>query len=204
MSIAEKLTTVAENVPKVYEAGQQAERERFWGGFQNYGEPQNYYYGCSYGKFKDAYYDPIYDFVATSGNAFQNMFYNNKYITDTKVGFDARKTTSIGAMFYDASKIKTIRKLIVGSNVNSGGNNAFYGCTSLENITMQGTIVQSMNFGWSPLLSEASIDSIISCLKNLTGSTALTLTVHETVYNKMVANGKDALVTAKNWALAKA
>lgn len=205
MSIAEKLTTVAENVPKVYEAGQQAERDNFWDVFQNKGRANGYIYAFSYNRFSDKTYNPTYNIVASSSNsALNNVFYNTNTITDTKVAIDARNTNSISGLFYNASGIKTVRKLIVDSGVINGGNNAFYGCTSLENLTMQGTVVQSMNFGWSPLLSDASIDSIISCLKDLTGSTALTLTVHETVYNKMVANGKDALVTAKNWALAKA
>lgn len=47
MSIAEKLTTVAENVPKVYEAGQQAEYDRFWDSFQQNGKRNNYY--CAFG-----------------------------------------------------------------------------------------------------------------------------------------------------------
>ena len=38
MSIAEKLTTVAENVPKVYEAGKKAEYDAFWDKYQNNGK----------------------------------------------------------------------------------------------------------------------------------------------------------------------
>lgn len=37
MSIADKLTTIAENVPKVYEAGQKSEYDRFWDAYQRYG-----------------------------------------------------------------------------------------------------------------------------------------------------------------------
>ena len=42
MSIAEKLTLAAENVPKVYEAGKQAEHDRFWDDIQQFGERKNY------------------------------------------------------------------------------------------------------------------------------------------------------------------
>ena len=38
MSIAEKLTAIAENVPKVYEAGQKSEYDRFWDAYQNNGK----------------------------------------------------------------------------------------------------------------------------------------------------------------------
>lgn len=44
MSIAEKLTTVAENVPKVYDAGKQAEYDAFWDTFQDYGKRKRYAY----------------------------------------------------------------------------------------------------------------------------------------------------------------
>jgi ribonuclease HIII len=71
-------------------------------------------------------------------------------------------------------------------------------------IRFGGTIGQSINFKGSPRLSDESIDSIIEHLKDLTGATAKTLTVHTTVYNKIVSSGKDALITAKNWSLAKA
>ena len=37
MSIADKLTTVAENVPKVYEAGRKAEYDAEWDERQEYG-----------------------------------------------------------------------------------------------------------------------------------------------------------------------
>ena len=45
MSIAEKLTEIAENVPKVYEAGKQAEYDRFWDSLQNSGNRTHYQYG---------------------------------------------------------------------------------------------------------------------------------------------------------------
>lgn len=43
MSIAEKLTTIAENEQKVYEAGKKAEYNEFWDAFQSNGKRTNYY-----------------------------------------------------------------------------------------------------------------------------------------------------------------
>lgn len=43
MTIAEKLVEAAENVPKVFEAGKQAEYDRFWDDFQHNGSLDNYY-----------------------------------------------------------------------------------------------------------------------------------------------------------------
>ena len=42
MAIADSLNTIAENVPKVYEAGRKKERDEFWDKYQNYGERVNY------------------------------------------------------------------------------------------------------------------------------------------------------------------
>ena len=42
MSIAEKLTTIAENEQKVYDAGQKSEYDRFWDDFQQNGDRTNY------------------------------------------------------------------------------------------------------------------------------------------------------------------
>ena len=51
MSIADKLTQIAENEPKVYDAGEkagkQSEYDRFWDAFQNKGERTVYWYGFS-------------------------------------------------------------------------------------------------------------------------------------------------------------
>ena len=99
-------------------------------------------------------------------------------------------------------KLETIDKIIVAGF--SGCSNAFTNCTALKNITFEGTIGNSISFASSPLLTTESIDSIINALQDLTGATSKTLTVHADVYDRMVADGKDALVTAKNWSLAKA
>lgn len=84
--------------------------------------------------------------------------------------------------------------------------NMFLYCTHLETLrfTEDSVIAVSLSFAQSSLLSNESVDSIVNALKDLTGATARTLTVHADVYNKMVANGKDVLVTAKNWTLVSA
>ena len=74
MSIAEKLTAIAENVPKVYEAGKKAEYDKFWDENQDYGTRTTYssaYMGNN-GWTKDNFY-PKYD-IKPIGSAAQ-MFY---------------------------------------------------------------------------------------------------------------------------------
>jgi hypothetical protein len=62
------------------------------------------------------------------------------------------------------------------------------------------TISVSFNFLGYPNLSDASIDSIINGLADLTDGTAKTLTVHSTVYAKIAANEEwyNAIFN-KNW-----
>ena len=67
MSIAEKLQTIAENERKVYNAGMQAEYERFWTEYQK--DPYNkignrYDYNSAFrgGVWNDEIYKPIWDF----------------------------------------------------------------------------------------------------------------------------------------------
>lgn len=84
-------------------------------------------------------------------------------------------------------------------------NNAtgFTSCPALKEVQFKtGSITKSISFNSSSNLSNASIDSIIAGLADLTGKTTQTLTVHETVYNKIIAEYD--ISSDKNWTLAKA
>lgn len=58
MSAAEKLTKIAENMPKVYEAGKTAQYDEFWDNFQNYGKRTDYRY--AFYLWRDEYIRPKY------------------------------------------------------------------------------------------------------------------------------------------------
>lgn len=73
MSIAEKLTDIAENVPKVYEAGQGAEYDKFWDNYQNYGNRTNYDRAFTGYGFNFTNFYPKYD-IKPIGSG-QNLFY---------------------------------------------------------------------------------------------------------------------------------
>lgn len=84
--------------------------------------------------------------------------------------------------------------------------NAFFYQSEMKELhfTEDSVIAANISFAQSSLLSDESINSIINALQDRNGSTTLTLTVHKNVYNRMVADGRDALVTAKNWTLVSA
>lgn len=107
--------------------------------------------------------------------------------------------TGMDYVFYNADKITTIRKLKV--NENASWSNAFTSATALENITFEGIIGKSISFADSPLLTTASVQSIIDCLKDLTGQAAQTLTLHQEVKAKLTEEQLEA-IAAKNWSVA--
>ena len=84
--------------------------------------------------------------------------------------------------------------------------NAFFYQSALTSLvfTEDSVIAANISFAQSALLTDESINSIINALQDRNGSTTLTLTVHQNVYNRMVADGRNALVTAKNWTLVSA
>ena len=132
----------------------------------------------------------------SKGFAPSNMFYMANI--NVVPALDFSTFTEMDSVFNNADKITTIRKLKV--NENATWNYAFNAATALENITFEGTIGKNISFANSPLLTTASVQSIIDCLKDLTGQTAQTLTFHATVGGKLT-DAQKATITAKNWTL---
>ena len=111
MSIADKLTTIAENVSKVYQAGQKTEYDRFWDNFQQNGERNSYSYAF-YGKnFNDAIFKPKYKFINANVYSFERMFSDHSggitTITPDLFDYDRMKTYYGSYMFFNAD-IKSI------------------------------------------------------------------------------------------------
>lgn len=74
MTVAEKLTAIAANEQKVFDAGQKAEYDRFWDSFQNNGNRKSYAYG--FVGWPLACFAPKYDIIPTgpAQNLFSGMF----------------------------------------------------------------------------------------------------------------------------------
>ena len=195
MSIAEKLVNIAENVPKVFEAGKQAEYDSFWDVFQNKGGEANYRYAFCYSRFDDTTYNPKYDIkctnVTTSG---EYMFYSSP-ITDTKVGIYAPPSNIASA--FRSSKLVTIRLLHMHDTTTSSS--AFAECTGLENITISGTIGKAIGFPDCKNLTHDSLMSIIEHLGTVTSAVACTL---GTTNLAKLTDAEKAIATQKGWTLA--
>lgn len=192
--LIEDQKAINENVEKVFEAGKrsanQAAREKFWDGFQNNGNRTDYNNSCQYGYVPKDLLPPKYDIQPTSAS---NMFRENTWGGDlvellggkqldfskatamyqcfsyshfTRIGvIDVRAYQAL-TPFTNARTLITIDKLIVDENTTMGSLN---NCNALENIIIEGVIANSANFQWSPLSPE-SLKSIISCLKDFSGT----------------------------------
>jgi len=110
--------------------------------------------------------------------------------------------TSWNYFGYYSNNLRRIIGRIDCSGHAPNNNNCLNVTRNLEEVYfMPGTIDYSINFASSPNLIDASIQSIIDGLADLTGGTAQTLTLHATVGGKLT-DAQKATITAKNWTLA--
>jgi hypothetical protein len=195
MSIAEKLTTVAENLPKVYEAGyekgkteggggsydegytaglavgveqgKQAEYDAFWNTVQSDGTRNNYNSFFTGKGWRSGSFNPKYPINCTSGGYATNMF-SNSAIVDTVVPI-----TIVGAhssVFYNATSLITIRDLNVSGATGTMAD-WFTGCTKLKNVTFVNAIPVNANFKSSPLSAQSLVNIVEHLSPSVSGKT---------------------------------
>ena len=225
MSIAEKLTTVAENVPKVYEAGQEAEYDRFWDSFQANGSRTYCTYMFAGPGWNDEIFKPKYNIKPSGGVAgmFRTSLIANmkKCLEDAGVTVDLSASTSVNTAFAYCSALTTLPKLDFSSATTS--TQAFYECAALETIdeikfgqgtkfsqtfdkcssltsmTATGVIAQNgLDLSASPL-DKQSLLSILNVLQNKTSGT-WTVTLGTDNLAKLTDTEK-AIATQKGWTL---
>lgn len=230
MSIADKLVIIAENEQKVYDAGKQAEHYAFWDTYQNGGKSVSGEYQFYSVRFDDTNFYPIYDMKPTNA---KYMFANSR-ITKLKerleecgVSLDTSVATSFESAFYYCRSpilpeistvgastllntfigtyLVTIEKLILKNDGSQTFSGTFTDCTNLENIAIEGTIGQSINFKSCPLSYESLMDEdygILHHLKDYSGtSTTKTLTL-STTSKGYLSDAEKAIATDKGWTIA--
>ena len=183
MTIAEKLVTIAEKMQKIHAAGQKKEYNRFWDLYQNSGEIAGYAYAFAGFRWNDCTYTPKYPIVVSNATC----MFQDCYITDTKVAIDISNGSG-NSIFYYASKMVNIRKLVVNENMTFNG--TFTGCIALEEIRFEGAIGKSLDIHWSTKLSAESYESILDCLSTTSSGQTLTLpTTAEDTYDATHGSG---------------
>ena len=132
MSISEKLTTIAENEQKVYEAGKQAEYDRFWDAFQDNGNRTKYIYGFYGGGFDVNNFYPKYDIKMVGDNtrAFyslekeEHIFSLAERLRECGVVLDTSKATNLSYVFA-FTKITEFPTIDL-SSINPSGYQSYY------------------------------------------------------------------------------
>jgi hypothetical protein len=210
---------------ETFAAGQKSEYDRFWDEYQKTGNYIGAFagYGWNANTIK-----PKKDIKPT--NALSMFFYNQMggdlvaffenlgIALDFSINknannlFQYSKFTRVGKIYSDADTWYTTfggcKQLVTidefgrydDGEIRGGLASAFTDCTALVNIKVKGIIAGNASFKWSPMLSDASVQSIIDHLKDLTGAATQTLTFHAEVGAKLTEEQKAAM-TAKNWTL---
>lgn len=107
------------------------------------------------------------------------------------------RTPTVATNAFIGSKIKTILGAIDCSLLTSTIN-VFVNMQKLEDVALvPNTLKIGISFSGSPELSDESVQSIVDGFADMTGQTAITLTVHKTVGAKMTDEQK-ATLTSKN------
>ena len=114
-TIEEKLQTIAENTPKVYESGKREGMNAFWDPYQDLGKRTKYDYGfCEFG-WTDELFKPKYDMVVSSAS---RMFLNSG-ITDIKTYFKSESNPN--GVLLDFSTCTTFTNTFQSSSVEKIG-----------------------------------------------------------------------------------
>ena len=215
----------AEGKAEGIEEGKQEAYDAFWDSFQQNGNRTHY--GYAFLRWAADIYAPKYPMKPTNTSYMYNgttipdlklagvldmsdvtsvqwMFASSAIESIDVVDF-SHTNSDLTGVFYCANKLHTIGKLILKSDGTSAINTSAWdetiaSCTALENITIEGLIGKSISFKESPKLTNASVQSIIDHLKDMTGLAAQTLTFHATVGGNLTAEQK-AAISAKNWTL---
>ena len=215
---------------KGYEDAIQDEYDRFWDDYQDNGTRTIYtiYVGGFAGSYwTDETFKPKYDMVVTDAT----MMFRSTEITDLRketigISLDFSECKNLnyafayspgGALKYlptiDARKAGSLTSTfdsfggtdlsLIVSETTGLQNNTFNYAKNLINLTISGTIGKSLSLKHAQVLSNASVQNIIDCLKDLTGTTAQTLTFHKNVIAEITPEQEQA-IREKNWTLVQA
>lgn len=239
MSIAEKLTTIAENVQKVYEAGKSAGGGDYDQGYEDgknsvveFTRYMTQALAIKRGLLEHKDVVINLDRATTLYNLFNTANVENKYVEHITVNCPNKVTRADNAFCAQTPDDTVLKHITLNADISQATTtiNLFRGCKALEIIdgtpldfsstnsmnifnacksvkefrVVKNSIKLSFAAYYFEDLSVETIQSIIDGLADLTDSDTQTLTVHANVYDKIIANGWDTLITAKNWTLVSA
>ena len=113
---------------------------------------------------------------------------------------DTSKATNISYAFAMRNLVTFDKFIPPKTKLHYGIKTAFNGCYALENIVVEGDILQDINFSYSSKLTHDSLMSIINALVNNTEGTTLTCSLGTTNLAKLT-DAEKAIATEKGWTL---
>lgn len=176
-----------------FEDGKQAEYDRFWDTYQNYGNKTNYDQAFTNSHWVDAILRPKYPLKMEGTNGGRQVFTGCTTLTEINVPIYAKNTRLIYT-FNNCTELKTIALLHMDGVTDFS--NCFFGCDYLQNITIGGSIEKNISLAQSTKLNKASIESIMEAL-SLT-ATGQTLTLSKTAVDNAFHDpeGEDVIGSA--------
>ena len=226
MSIAEKLAKIAENEQAVFEAGVKSEYDRFWDVYQENGNMTYYAYAFAGVGWTQSVFKPKYNIVPVTPTS---MFSSSRIvdIRPQTIGVDvdfskctsfyylcsnstikyigvvdcsSASPASLSYIFSSAKELVSVEKVIMPEMDSAGfADKSFENAVKLEHICIEGVIHRSTSLRWSPLLSKASMESMINALSDT--AEGQTITFSQVAKNNAFTDSEWAALigTKPNW-----
>ena len=197
MSIETQLVEIAENVPKVYEAGKTDGYNSFWDGYQDKGTKTDY--RCAFAGYlwNNSTFKPKYSLSDIKFTCVLNMF---QYSAITRINYDLDLSGCLNTYAnyaFSNSSVKTIKSVILPKCDNT---TIFSNATKLTSIRINGTTEYNFSFNHSPLDKESVISAINSLSTTTTGKSCAF--DKPTVNSTFTTEEWQALIATKpNWTI---
>lgn len=198
-------------------AGAQEEYDRFWDGYQDHGNMTYYAYAFAGVGWTQSVFKPKYNIVPVtptsmfSGSrivdirpqtigvdvdfskctSFYYLCSNSKIKYIGVVDCSSASSASLQYIFSSAKELVSVEKVIMPEMDSAGfADKSFDSAVKLEHIRIEGVIWRSTSLRWSPLLSKASMESMINALSDTADGQTITFS----------QTAKEAAFTDKEWA----
>lgn len=193
--------------------------DTFWDAFQQNGARTNYEKVFSNGYFNLKTFKPKHDMKPTSAQQMFSLFPDEcdlrEILNDCGITIDFSKATGnyvfqasrftalptincpngIYMWFQNCSLLHTIDKLVVNKNMTAVQLNGFSGCNVLKKVIIDGEIGANIDIKSAPLLTVASVKSILTHLVNYAGTEkefACSVIFHSDVWTRLDSLGNDS------------
>ena len=185
-TIAEKLTTIAENEQKVYDKGH-TDGYAEWENGLIQSKVYAYFFSVNDKKTLRKKWKPEYTSNAVD---FRGMFDKGLMALKTVPLLDTSNGKQFNNMFSNCQRLETIPKLNITNAISTTG--MFTSCNFLKNIEFEGIIQNDLSFSSSPL-TVSSMKNIIQHMINLYDEGlegSYTITFKNTCWDALEASGK--------------